>query len=106
MKTEKNYEFRKRMLEYHEKDILNFKLNPRENEMVLSDGCIIYISEKAEDVSKSEKVLKKCPVWKKAVKNNSDYTFLYWLIPSVAVLLTGMAVFVIVLVRKNKGRKG
>ncbi len=50
-KKEKNYDFRKRMLEIHKKNIRNNKLAAKENETVLEDGAIIYISENAGEVA-------------------------------------------------------
>ncbi len=50
MRMESNYEFRKRMLEYHEKDIRNFDLKPLEDEMELCEDARIFISENAGDV--------------------------------------------------------
>ncbi len=61
--------------------------------------------ESQEENSEPEKVLKKRPVWKKATKNTSNNSYLYWIIPIAAVLLAGIAVLIVVLVRK-KGRKG
>lgn len=50
MKIENNYEFRKRMLEYHEKDIRNFDLTPRDDEMEICEDARIFISDNAGDV--------------------------------------------------------
>lgn len=63
LKKEKNYEFRKRMLEVHKKNIRNNALLPNDNEIALSDGTIIYISENAGDVITT------------AAKDFADYLF-------------------------------
>ena len=50
MKNEKNYDFRKRMLNIHEKNIRDFGIKPQNNETVLSDECTIFVSENAGEV--------------------------------------------------------
>lgn len=50
LKKEQNYDFRKRMLEIHKKNIRNHELTSKDNETAISDGAVIYISETAGDV--------------------------------------------------------
>lgn len=50
LKKEKNYDFRKRMLEIHKKNIRNNQLKAENNETVLEDGAVIYVSENAGEV--------------------------------------------------------
>ena len=50
LKNEKNYAFRKRMLQIHEKNIRNHNLTPDDNEFVIDDGIFIVIPENASDV--------------------------------------------------------
>lgn len=47
---ERNYDFRKRMLEVHEKNIRNYNLMPNESEFVIEDGISIVIPKTAGDV--------------------------------------------------------
>lgn len=64
-------------------------------------------SEVEEDDSEPEMVKKRRPVWKKKTKNSNDNNLLYWIIiPSAVVVLLLAAVLTVVLVRKNKSRKG
>lgn len=50
MKTEKHYEFRKRLAEVHKKNIRDFHLQPEVNELALTNGCRIVISPDASEV--------------------------------------------------------
>lgn len=50
LKKEKNYEFKKRMLEIHRKDIRDTALLPAEDEFEFADGVVIYIPEYADEV--------------------------------------------------------
>lgn len=50
LKKENNYDFRKRMLEIHEKNIRNYSLEVRESELELKDGLVVYVSNTAGDV--------------------------------------------------------
>ncbi len=50
MKKEQNYEFRKRMLEVHKKNLRDDKAVLSENEMAIQDGFTIFVSENAGDV--------------------------------------------------------
>ena len=45
MKTENAYDFRKKLLEVHEKNIRDFDIKPAENEFVINDGIKIEIPE-------------------------------------------------------------
>lgn len=47
---EKNYDFRKRMLSVHEKNIRNNDLKPTNNDFIIKDGTAIIIPENASDV--------------------------------------------------------
>ena len=47
LKTEKNYDFRKRMLEIHKMDIRDFSFKPDENMYELSDDLTVYIPDKS-----------------------------------------------------------
>ncbi len=49
-KLEKNYEFRKRMMQIHKKDIVNVSIMPGEDELVITDGFVIDISQTDSDV--------------------------------------------------------
>ncbi len=51
LEKEVNYEFRKRMLEVHKKDIRDFSLIPEENEYEIKDFTVICIAEHAEEVA-------------------------------------------------------
>lgn len=48
LQQEKNYDFRKRMLCVHEKDIRNNSLTPKENELEIKDFVTIIVSEDNE----------------------------------------------------------
>ncbi len=48
LQQEKNYDFRKRMLCVHEKDIRNNSLTPKENELEIKDFVTIVVSEDNE----------------------------------------------------------
>jgi len=50
LKKEKNYAFRKRMLEIHPKDLRQEGLQPREDEFVIQNGFSIHVSRDADDV--------------------------------------------------------
>ena len=50
LKQENNYDFRKRMLEIHEKNIRNYSLEAKDTEFVFKDGLVIYVPETAGDV--------------------------------------------------------
>ena len=50
MKKEQNYDFRKRMLEIHKKNLRDVKLSLQENEFLIKDGFIIFVAEDAGDV--------------------------------------------------------
>ncbi len=50
LKKESNYDFRKRMLDVHKKNIRNKSLTLNNNETELSDGAVICISENAGEV--------------------------------------------------------
>lgn len=47
---EKNYDFRKRMLEVHEKNIRDYNLVPNKNEFVIEDGIYIVLPKETSDV--------------------------------------------------------
>ena len=51
LKKEVNYEFRKRMLDIHKKDIRNFSLNVNSDEFEIKDGTVITVPENSEEVS-------------------------------------------------------
>ncbi len=48
--TQKNYDFRKAMLEVHKKDLRDFSVKPCANEFEIKDGMKIIISENASEV--------------------------------------------------------
>ncbi len=50
MRNEQKYEFRKRLLNIHRKDVRNFDILPDENELELKNGVNIIIPEKSEEV--------------------------------------------------------
>lgn len=50
MKSERNYEFRKELLEVHKADIRDFQVKCKDNQLELSDGCVIVIPENSNDV--------------------------------------------------------
>ena len=50
LNQENNYDFRKRMLEIHEKNIRNFSLVANDNEFEFKDGTVIFVSDTAGDV--------------------------------------------------------
>ena len=50
LKKENNYDFRKRMLEIHEKNIRNYSLKAKDTEFEIQDGLVIHIPETAGDV--------------------------------------------------------
>ena len=43
LQIEKNYDFRKRMLNIHEKDIRNYNLNPAANQLEIQCGVTVMI---------------------------------------------------------------
>ena len=47
LKLEKNYDFRKRMLEIHKKDIRDFSFKPDENMYEVKDDLTVYIPDKS-----------------------------------------------------------
>lgn len=47
---EKHYDFRKKMLEIHKKDLRDFSINPSTDEFVIKDGMKIVFDEHASDV--------------------------------------------------------
>lgn len=51
MKTEKHYEFRKRLAQVHKQNIRDHQLTAASDELVLSDGCRIVISPAASEVT-------------------------------------------------------
>lgn len=71
LKYEENYEFRKRMLEIHKKDIYDRSLVQCENEFSLCEGFKIYFSEDSGEVILT------------AAKDFSDYLFTSMNIPSM-----------------------
>lgn len=50
LKNEKKYEFRKRLLNIHKRNIRNFDIFPQENELELKNGINIVIPENCSDV--------------------------------------------------------
>lgn len=50
MKAEKSYEFRKRMLNIHEKNLRDSDASLLKNEIEIKDGCTIFIPEKESEV--------------------------------------------------------
>ena len=63
LQQEKNYDFKKSMLEVHEKDLVDKNIKPNSTEFVFEDGLTIYISEFAGEVILT------------AVKDFTDYLF-------------------------------
>lgn len=53
LKKEKNYDFRKRMLDIYEKDIIDSTVKPLEDDFVISDGTVVFIPENSSDVIKT-----------------------------------------------------
>ncbi len=51
LKKEVNYEFRKRMLETHKKDVRDFSLTPNADEYEIKDAVAICVPRDAEDVA-------------------------------------------------------
>ncbi len=49
-KIEKHYDFRKKLLQIHKKDIRDFSLKAEKNEFVISDGMRICVEKNASDV--------------------------------------------------------
>lgn len=47
---QKNYDFRKAMLEVHKKDLRDFSVKPVADEFEIKDGMKIIISENASEV--------------------------------------------------------
>lgn len=45
---EKNYEFRKKLLQIHENNVRNKNLNPHENEFAIEDGAVIYLQNSSD----------------------------------------------------------
>ena len=50
IKTEKNYEFRKKLIEIHKKDLRDYEIHSTSDEMEITDGYIIDISSENSDV--------------------------------------------------------
>ena len=50
LNTEKNYDFRKAMLEIHKKDLRDFSIKPETDEFEIKEGMRIVIDENASDV--------------------------------------------------------
>ena len=63
MQTEKHYEFRKRMLEIHKRNLRNTEINCAPDEFEFSNGCRIVIPEDADIVTET------------AAKDFADYLF-------------------------------
>jgi len=51
LKTEKKYEFRKRMLTIHKADLRDEALVPAADELVIEDDFVLYVPEGAADVA-------------------------------------------------------
>jgi len=49
-KKENSYNFRKRLLEVHEKNIRNYDIKPEPDSFEICDGLIVYVDENADDV--------------------------------------------------------
>lgn len=81
MLQEKNYDFRKRMLEVHKKNLRDMNMVLRENEVEIKNGFTIFVSEAAGDVMIN------------AVKDFADY------------LLTSMNLFVMIKVGQYDGQE-
>ena len=50
LKPEKNYEFRKRLLNLHPPDIRDKERKPNKDEFEIADGCVIWLPSDATDV--------------------------------------------------------